>query len=306
MTRAVVLSLLSDIKARPEQDGLRLILADYLEDHGDDADRARAELIRAQVGAGAASASSQALCRRLQERFGQRWLGQVAPWLKGWSPRRGLVTAQVPFQSLHSQGLRAHADSEAWAWVDSVELLGGHGPPRGLAASGLLSNLNAVKFTFPWVYGREVVNQLAGANWLRPIRHLDLSRLGLDGANLVPLLVSPLLQSLESLDLSGNALATAALPGLGRAVRERGLRSLVLRDCRLSGHSVRALVEGEGLAGLKELDLRDNRIDDVGALVLASAPLGGLESLSLWGNPIGGLGWPRLRERFGARVHGAP
>src|SRR5262249_22969826 len=43
--RPEVLALLHDVKENPDDDGLRLILADWLEEHGD----ARAELIRVQI-----------------------------------------------------------------------------------------------------------------------------------------------------------------------------------------------------------------------------------------------------------------
>jgi uncharacterized protein (TIGR02996 family) len=45
--RPSVLAFLHHIKAHPEEDAPRLILADWLEEHGDDHDVARALLIRA-------------------------------------------------------------------------------------------------------------------------------------------------------------------------------------------------------------------------------------------------------------------
>jgi uncharacterized protein (TIGR02996 family) len=306
LTRAVVLSLLSDIKTQPDKDGLRLVLADYLDDHGDDADRARAELIRAQVGPGAAHADSQALCRKLQQQFGDRWLGPVRPWVSHWATQRGLVTAQVACEAFRSQGLRAHAESEAWAWVDCVEVRGDHALPRGLAVSPLLACLNGVKFIAFHHYAVELLEELASAEWLVSIRRLDLSRLGLGGSAWASLFPSHL-KALSALDLSSNSLSTPWLSHAGKADWAKRLRLLNCRDCGLADVDAVALAEGESLSGLKELDLRDNRIGNAGALALASSPhLSGLESLSLWGNPISQAGWEALRRRFGARVHGAP
>src|SRR5262245_3966446 len=47
--RAELLGLLQAAKQQPEEDAPRLVLADWLEDHGDATDIARAEFIRLQV-----------------------------------------------------------------------------------------------------------------------------------------------------------------------------------------------------------------------------------------------------------------
>ena len=44
-----VLALLAEARDRPEEDGPRLVLADYLMEHGDPAEQARGEFIRLQV-----------------------------------------------------------------------------------------------------------------------------------------------------------------------------------------------------------------------------------------------------------------
>src|SRR4051794_17991657 len=48
--RRELLSLLEACKQEPDDDAARLVLADWLEEHGDDADRERAEFVRLEVG----------------------------------------------------------------------------------------------------------------------------------------------------------------------------------------------------------------------------------------------------------------
>src|SRR4051794_8938686 len=85
----------------PEDDALRLVYADFLEDRGDDEATARAELIRVQVELAALSPLSQGAAERaaalaarqdeLLARWQRVWLGDWAGVLHGWTFRRGLV-----------------------------------------------------------------------------------------------------------------------------------------------------------------------------------------------------------------------
>ena len=70
--RPEVLALLADCKEHPEEDGLRLILADWLEENGSPPDQARAELIRCQV----------QLARLPAEEPARSELGRRARWLQ--------------------------------------------------------------------------------------------------------------------------------------------------------------------------------------------------------------------------------
>src|SRR5437870_2204633 len=128
--RPEVLALLGDIKTDPEQDGLRLILADWLEENGDAADQARAELIRCQVeyarlppeAPGKAAAGRRGLF--LQQQYGPTWLGPLMQWLQEWSCPRGLLAVSVPVAAIQGQALSRLAATETWAWVEEVYLFG--------------------------------------------------------------------------------------------------------------------------------------------------------------------------------------
>src|SRR5205814_10421235 len=130
VSRPAVLALLGDIKSNPDRDGLRLILADWLEENGDAADGARAELIRCQVDCARlpTEAPGKALAGRralwLQQKYGPAWLGPLHQWLEEWSCPRGLLSVGVQADRLHGQTMSPLADTETWAWVDGVYLFG--------------------------------------------------------------------------------------------------------------------------------------------------------------------------------------
>jgi len=71
--RPGLLALLRACKDRPEDDATRLVLADWLEDKGGEADRARAELIRLQLGP--ASDRRDARVKELEGVYRAAWLG---------------------------------------------------------------------------------------------------------------------------------------------------------------------------------------------------------------------------------------
>jgi uncharacterized protein (TIGR02996 family) len=91
------------IQQDPEDDTLRLVFADFLEERGDAHATAHAELIRTQVrltalAPNAPNAAGQAaeLTARQDEllaRWQRVWLGDWGEILHGWTFRRGLVEA---------------------------------------------------------------------------------------------------------------------------------------------------------------------------------------------------------------------
>src|SRR5215472_3735494 len=92
---------LLSLQEHPDDDALRLIYADFLEDSGGEALAARAELIRVQVelsalpplGRWAAERVSELTARQdeLLARWERVWLGDWADVLDGWTFRRGFI-----------------------------------------------------------------------------------------------------------------------------------------------------------------------------------------------------------------------
>src|SRR5260370_29053710 len=85
--------LLQAILDAPDDDGLRLIYADWLEEHGD---AARAEFIRVQVERANSLAMAGQQCdlqargQALLAEHESAWVGRLAGWVDGWQFRRGL------------------------------------------------------------------------------------------------------------------------------------------------------------------------------------------------------------------------
>src|SRR4051794_39215087 len=89
-----LVALLSACKERPEENAPRLVLADWLEEHGQPQ---RAELIRLQVELARSApwergrAQRERRVRELTRAHAVEWLGGLAAHLDGWEFRRGLV-----------------------------------------------------------------------------------------------------------------------------------------------------------------------------------------------------------------------
>src|SRR5687768_11603514 len=125
--RPELLALLQAARDHPTPDAPRLVLADWLEEHGDESDRARAAFIRlqcARAGLRHDDPSQQERQReeqQLLDRYGAGWLGPVAEERppKPWHFRRGLPIARytVPHEGPDLEGL---VGTELWAWVQEL------------------------------------------------------------------------------------------------------------------------------------------------------------------------------------------
>lgn len=334
LRREQVLAILADVKEHPDEDGLRLILADWLEEFGDASDAARAELIRCQITherAPPGDAEKTAAGRRarwLQQNHGTKWLGPLAQWLSAWAFRRGLLSVSFEASLLRGQGLALLGASETWAWVDETYLLGAadadvarlrkcelfdtvgslgfrRSPlgPDGVAALGdspLAARLHKLDLSQCPV-GNRGVEVLAHSPGFAGLRHLDLS--GCQLTNRADLRASTSLPELRTLTLWGNNLGPEPMRRLAASAGWPCLCRLDLRACQIDDVGGRALARWAGLASLRELDLSDNNLGEFAATALAESPhLDAIEALTLWGNPLGEAA-ARLRGRFGRRVH---
>jgi uncharacterized protein (TIGR02996 family) len=333
-------AFLADSKEQPEDDAPRLILADWLEEHGLPGEAERAEFIRVQVAlARLAADDSQrpalaARERALRQQHGAAWLGPLAARVGAHLYRRGLPHLTIDVGALTSPSLAALAGEEVWAWVEGVEVQGAtHAHAPRLAACALLETLGSLGFSGSEI-GPGGLEALAGAPALRRLARLDLTGNAVGNRGVRALAASPNLAGLVELILTTNELTPEAGEQLAGAGHLGRLRSLCLWNNRLGDGGARALARAAGLAKLAQLDLRangigdggavalartssltaltelnlaDNRIGPRGALALAEAPgLGTLKALVLWGNPVGPEGVEALRQRFGDRVHVSP
>jgi uncharacterized protein (TIGR02996 family) len=249
MARAELLALLRAVKEEPEEDAPRLVLADWLEENGDEADLARAEFIRLQCEASRLDAAERSAFspgrprepsareQELADAHEAAWLGPlVEVWPRQRTFERGLLNLRLSARALVSRRFRQQVEgTEVWAWVESLHL----------------QRMNKM--------GIEVIAAV------------------------------PLLGSVAHLDLSSGKIGDGRLELLLASRRLGGLRALTLHKNFIGDAGARLLAGCPALAGLRQLDLRTNRLElaGVGAL-LASPHLARLRGLRLAWNPAVG------------------
>jgi uncharacterized protein (TIGR02996 family) len=119
-TSPQVLAFLQDARERPEDDTPRLVLADFLEDHGN---HDRAEFIRLQCRLASGQVPleesrrerMEGRCEELQDRRGGCWLGPLWRWstsLTSW--HRGLLSLRLP------RRCDRDALEEVLPWIDTA------------------------------------------------------------------------------------------------------------------------------------------------------------------------------------------
>src|SRR5262249_56859191 len=93
----MVQALLAQIREQPEDDLPRLVLADWLMEHGtSEAEQAHGEFLRLHILQQQSTNPAERFelnsrARQLQEAHGRDWLGELAQRIPGWEYRRGGV-----------------------------------------------------------------------------------------------------------------------------------------------------------------------------------------------------------------------
>jgi uncharacterized protein (TIGR02996 family) len=317
------------LQQEPHDDALRLVYADFLEERGDDASAARAELVRVQV----ELATLPPLSRRAAELTARQdellalwervWLGDWAEVLDGWAFRRGLVEAVRADASVF---LDHAADWFAtWPTLTVAKLTRGGGHLAELASSPWLAHLRGLDLSDNGI-DADTLGNLTASPFVCLLQALDLSgnpigprgaallansasadelgelhaaRCGLGGAGLEGLLGGPR-RLWRRLDLSGNGLDRRDLVRLADSLVMRDLLALDLASNPLGDNGASALADSPDAAGLTDLGLCDTGAGNAGLAALASSPhLTGLRGLDLRGHH----GWTRL-DRAGQEQGG--
>jgi uncharacterized protein (TIGR02996 family) len=336
---------LDDIVANIDDDTPRLVYADWLEENGQDE---RAEFIRVQIERAHLPAWDAAQVRlrlreqELLERHGESWLAEL-PAVEGakWEGLRRGIVAEVSFASFEAMRANAHA-CRAVAPVEAVTVrwprrkeakkaahpiaelreLSLTGVPDGgeevarLADSPQLATLRVLTARGLWA---EVLTRLVASPHLGGLKALRFPSNNLGNAGLRALTRAATLTALEELDLSAlgrheryNYDPIIRAAGMGSLMGWAGLagvRSLTLSGNDVSRDGLRALLRSPHAAALKELSLRDGRLDGQAMAEFASAlPELQLESLSVGENVLKQLGAeyiataPCLRELKALRL----
>jgi uncharacterized protein (TIGR02996 family) len=325
---------LEDIIAHIDDDTPRLVYADWLMENGHDD---RAEFIRVQIQRSRLPEWDPAqVALRLREKelldaHGKAWLGEL-PKIKGveWLGFRRGIVAEVGFSNFG--GLRANLGKvRATAPLEAVTTPWPSDGGENVTAQSLLSELRELTLHGrPWgddlpivvewpqlatlhtlnVLGLAVedLSQLLASPHLGKLRRLRLLSNGIGNAGVGVLTQSPLLTSLEELDLTGAGYydsyyddpainvpgfeALAQWPGLA-SVRKlvltgsdpgetglaallaspfaTGLKELILRNARIKGAMLPALLRAHPDLRLEKLDLHSNKLDQQGMEMLAVA-----------------------------------
>jgi uncharacterized protein (TIGR02996 family) len=255
--RPEVLAFLDEIKDRPDDDTPRLVLADWLQEHGSPEEAARGELIRVQVlraGLLPNDPRQPALHRRqveLQRRHVDAWVGPLMDHVV-WRFERGLLHLEARGDKLLAREAARLATLAVCLWLESLEV-------------------------------REVRTQqaarMASSPFLPPVTTLSLADNDLRHEGIAALVASPSVRRLRRLLLAGNRLGPAGAIALAGSPHLAGLTLLDLAGNRVGDEGAFALADSPYLTGLTHLRLGSNRIGEEGRAALR-ARFGGRVSLA--------------------------
>jgi uncharacterized protein (TIGR02996 family) len=307
-------SLLRECKRQPWDLTARMVLADWMEEHGESAaERALAEFIRIgcprgpQTGFPRESRYPTGREEELMARYGESWLGDLVGQ-GGWLCGRGLFELKVLADNLAADELDEPLLPEGWDWVERLVLvsldrrnarealrrpllervgvvsLGDQSNPRdvtwrGLGWVGKTARLNGLAVH---LVGNSYAGALVGllaSEYLSNLHTLDLREAWIDIAGLDQVLSA----------LRPGQLATLLLhhswPGDGepdsrwRSPALSELRCLDISKCGLDDDAVASLIGSPAMRNLRWLDLHGNvqvTASSVAVLCKAWPPLEGL------------------------------
>jgi uncharacterized protein (TIGR02996 family) len=262
-------AFLEAICEEPDDDTVRLIFADWLEERGDP----RGEFIRIQC-AVAAMPEEDERRKTLEDRAEQllrqhrpRWVGALSSRVAEYVFRCGFVeeiTVSAAALITHGRDLLRHHPIRT-VRVGSLAMLpdtpthpGQYGVSDFLRLP-CLDRLAALHLGGQGL-GDQRVRALAETARLTGLRLLDLENNGLTIASVHALAASPHLPRLAALLLNRNPLDSLGVQALAGSSLAARLTWLELDQTRLANSGARALLESPHLTGLKRLSLRGNDV----------------------------------------------
>jgi len=249
---------LERICADPEDDGPRLVFADWLDERNDP----RGEFIRVQV-ALARTAADDPRARDLRDREATLLARYQAPWsdrLRGMAPwtefRRGFIeTVNVEARVF----LRRAGELFRLAPVRHVRFL-----DVGSTLDRLMQSPHIARLSALTIYAQHIDERLTRALVESPhlggLRSLIIGRNRVGDRGAERLAWSPRFSSLATLDLSDNALGDTGVRAIADSTNLSGLVSLELRRNELSRFGLGALCGSPALSRLRHLGLALNHV----------------------------------------------
>jgi uncharacterized protein (TIGR02996 family) len=315
-----------EVRLHPEDEVPRLVLADWLEENGDETDRARVEFIRIQCQlARRRDRDLEWRERSLWWQHVETWLGPIYDASTNFRFHRGLVAIEMDGDRLSDDEVDELFAHPAWLWVERLDVR----KPRPGVLMSLLRAPAVTRLRCLSIEGGEDlweefldfsdcrplhllqelairrtaleergIVMLSGCRSLTGLTALDLSHNLLHGPVLERIGKEPELPALRSLELAHNPLgydqrevAMNALRSFLNSPMASRLTRLGLAGTALGGDGVAILAASPALRGLTDLDLSSNGIDDAAMEVLADSPmLGNLKRLLLGDNDFDGAG----------------
>jgi uncharacterized protein (TIGR02996 family) len=288
-------AFMAAILAAPEEDTPRLVFADWLDENGDEEDKSRAALIRAQCRAETLPEGSRERrdlereARAILKGYGERWAKPLKDTrlVKGWTFRRGFLDGVTM-----SATMFAHAAEKVFAaapTVRSAYFADASNELGRLARCEHLARLAEVDVNRMCSCGfcpiQNDLRALFNSKHIRNLTRLCVADDRMDAEGMKRLAKSAALARLASLDVSYNPLGVGGIAELGRAKHLKRLQSLNLSNTELGDAGLKRLAELTNLTSLRHLDLSHNDIGPEGLeAFIASALFAQLSSLSLAGN----------------------
>ena len=322
-------AFLDDIREHPEDDAVRLIYADWLDDRGAPGDADRAEFIRVQIAAVSLRGPELAQnLRRSRDLLELHWDEWTAPIWRVLGRKTHASVAPVGYRRgfLHELTLDAaelfahHRALFRLGPIGKLRLLATGGRGTELAACEPLSRLHELEFAdyFREPFTASDMMALANSPHLGKLRVLRLSRNNLGDAGVYALAGAAWLAGVVALDLTDNGLSLDGVFALGRT--RHPFRPFSLRLARNpigvadglfplpTGFSIST---PDILTEVMGLDLTHCNLTGRGVALLAALPLPALRELDLSDNRIDDAGaralvrapWMRGLRRLGLRGH---
>ena len=269
-------ALLAAVRADPDADLPRLVYADYLQEHDDDA---QAAFVRAEVELARLPPDDEAY-ETVAEQAAQLWRAHGRTWRIPGLPgrqetRRGLIElvecsaealVAVPPDVLRRFPIRRLRLVAADMYIDPLLSL----PIWSLLESLVLNN--------NLMGSRERLARLLNEAELPKLRELALQNNRLWPEAMELLLNAPVMPQLSHLNLSGNPIGSDGLIQLAESPHASGLRELIVRSDELPYSEciqyvgAVALAASTHLTRLTTLNLNGHSIGDAGAIELVQSP----------------------------------
>ncbi len=319
-TAATSEELLAAVMARPDDDGPRLVYADWLSERGDP----RGEFISIQCAP--PREDLEAREAELLSAHSRHWLGGLGDDVLQATFRRGFVE-QVTMRDARAL-LEAQALFEREPVTEVVFASARLLDVERLASLEWLERLRALSFQGAASLGLHGLTPLLKSRRLRKLAALafESQRLGDEGARMLASEGGTTFPALERLSLDDDSITERGASPLAASRWATRFTALSLTDNQLGAEGVEVLAEVRSPGRLVHLALGGNQLRDSGAIVIAQSrrfqtlrtlslprdrigPIGAealvespwlsqLTSLDLSGNPVGAAGRKRLQARF--------